>query len=1003
VPAPRPTGELLKRDVYRPDDGFVARLEFDNLEVVGSGATLQPKDPGKASSIRLVLPPQHFVDIIDRGGGAPATQPLYSSGPSALLFAWPPTLSIDYTLDGLLDTLNLLPVVLLPADDTSVSSTSDWASFIEYPLGLRLQPTDATLRAYNPHVDKAELKGNDTELAGQRELWHLRFVEQAALKRLSGWYDVSKQAEADEPPLTLRSVQSPVPNISPVLAAAQFNPGSSPTDPQSGKYLVIAGDGRQEISDYTNHADPDVIKATTYALTPQGIVSDLAWSTRSAPQGNYTPLLDGLAQRTYLGVDSEFKESIACTAVPTNHWISYERPIVRAADETDGFARLEAPKAYLVLRKPLEEYTGEVAKKLGAKAIRLKAPHPTDPDQPLNASPPIFPIQIDASTPDAFRAYLDKNGKNEFVWQGEKQGFDGNWTPTEYRFIYIKNGKQLTTPGYAAQIKAKIATTWDADASLRSWTFEGRPYCITDFNADPRLLKNATVNLFEMALALPDIQIDSSVPAITPKLDYFVATIPQVRNAAVGDLTKGAFQILTDPAIIGQTAQQFAKAIDIAGLPKISLGGITPPDAVTGMLKGLPSIGQLALEYGPIFGELKQDADIASAFLDDVKMFGADVTQIIKDALIAKQTAIPYLKEWVKQQGEDALHQAELAITTYALDQEKKLPIPGEDFLQIKLLADTVIDIAVQILLAINDLPKLTRTVTYTLTGKNGLPVVEIKLSLAGTDYVTFQFKSITITCELGKSPHVSAPLYSVDLGPALKALEEAVSKLTADVAPTITYALDYLYTGLSIQLPNINSGAFSLRNFVLISSIGLPIGDKPPAASFSIGTRAKPLTLAVGIYTGHAFFEYDSPANVQFELDFGVSAALEFLDIASGMVDVAVGFYVAVMENDTKIDLHLRASGHLSVCGIVSIDVLFYFAFEADNSHYYGEGEVDVDIDILFVISISVQLKMRKEFSSQNAAAVGTMRPGDRTDYPLPTYEDFMTQQDWSDYCDSF
>jgi hypothetical protein len=187
MPAPRAAGQLLKRDVYRADDGFVARLEFDNLEVVDGGATLQPKDPGKASDVRLVLPAQHFVDVIDRGGAAPATQPLYSSGPSALLFAWPPTLSIEYTLDGLLDTLNLLPVVLLAVDDPSISSTADWASFIEYPLGLRLQPTDATLRAYNPHVDTANLESNDTKLAVQRALWHLRFVEPTALEHLSGW------------------------------------------------------------------------------------------------------------------------------------------------------------------------------------------------------------------------------------------------------------------------------------------------------------------------------------------------------------------------------------------------------------------------------------------------------------------------------------------------------------------------------------------------------------------------------------------------------------------------------------------------------------------------------------------------------------------------------------------------------------------------------------------------------------------------------------------------
>ena len=54
----------LRIPIFRPDDGLVCTLELYNIDP-GDGSVLQVTDPSKPSFIRLALPPQHYVDVID--------------------------------------------------------------------------------------------------------------------------------------------------------------------------------------------------------------------------------------------------------------------------------------------------------------------------------------------------------------------------------------------------------------------------------------------------------------------------------------------------------------------------------------------------------------------------------------------------------------------------------------------------------------------------------------------------------------------------------------------------------------------------------------------------------------------------------------------------------------------------------------------------------------------------------------------------------------------------
>ena len=458
-------------------------------------------------------------------------------------------------------------------------------------------------------------------------------------------------------------------------------------------------------------------------------------------------------------------------------------------------------------------------------------------------------------------------------------------------------------------------------------------HAIADFSNRDVNAKNALVNLIAMNLDVAP-RFETSFPTLTPTLKYFVASLPQVRNAAVSNSVPGVFRLADnfDPNKLGGT---FAITVtqppsDMPALlapyvTNVQLDNITPPDALSGLGKGLPSVQTLALDYGPVLATLQEidnDVQVLEAGLDDFKLFflsGKQFVDTIKSLLagVTKEN-IPALIEQLKlqEQLKQYAHTALVQLKTKAVTEITNLG-PPVDSLTLSLDPGGLIEITTELLLGTQDLdltkpaiPKYDRTVTYSLTN----------LALRLEDWVTFRFRSVTFVYTIGGSPRVTVDPSGATLGNQFGALVGALEKLLGQVTPTIGFKDNYFFTGLSLHLDDIDSGAFSLRNLALRFSVGLPLALEAPKASFAIGSQLAPLALAIGIYTGWAYFELDTPpVSFALSLDFGASAALDFFGLASGLAETSVGFYISPYE----VDMHLHCHGHLAICGgVVSADV---------------------------------------------------------------------------------
>ncbi len=112
-------------------------------------------------------------------------------------------------------------------------------------------------------------------------------------------------------------------------------------------------------------------------------------------------------------------------------------------------------------------------------------------------------------------------------------------------------------------------------------------------------------------------------------------------------------------------------------------------------------------------------------------------------------------------------------------------------------------------------------------------------------------------------------------------------------------------------------------------------------------------------------------------------------LVVASGGVSVMAGIYFLWADGKVTIAGFLRASGYVSVLGIITVTVDFYLqlGYESATGKVRGRASLTIGIKVLF-FSKSVTLTVERSFAGS---------AGD------PTFTDCFELEDWEAYCDAF
>jgi hypothetical protein len=186
--------------------------------------------------------------------------------------------------------------------------------------------------------------------------------------------------------------------------------------------------------------------------------------------------------------------------------------------------------------------------------------------------------------------------------------------------------------------------------------------------------------------------------------------------------------------------------------------------------------------------------------------------------------------------------------------------------------------------------------------------------------------------------------------------------------------------------------GMFSLTNLAVSAQLTVPFDGGPVEFTFGVAERFKPFSVTVSLFTGGGFFALTMTSKgvdrVEAALEFGGSMQLDLI-VASGGLSVMAGIYFRLDGDGVTLGGYLRASGQVTVLGIITISADFFMqiSYQESTQKAMGEASLTLGIKVLF-FSKSVTLRVERKFSAFS---------GD------PTFTDCYEIEDWEAYCDAF
>jgi hypothetical protein len=338
---------------------------------------------------------------------------------------------------------------------------------------------------------------------------------------------------------------------------------------------------------------------------------------------------------------------------------------------------------------------------------------------------------------------------------------------------------------------------------------------------------------------------------------------------------------------------------------------------------------------------------------------------------------------------------------------------------------------------------------TSTVTGQ----IRNFDINLFGSDednggatyFIKIPFDSLTFRTQTGKKTDVQVQVNSdgVTFVGALSFVQDLASYLNFDGSGlTINTAGSAITADLTLAIPNITVGVFSLNNIAFSAGVAIPYNGQPCVFDFSFCTQENPFQLDIMIFTGGGYVTLTvGPQGVQglgIGFDFGLGYSLN-IGVASGQISLVGGISYSVEQaspgQDVTLTAYVKASGGVSALGVVSVSVELYLGlmYEDDNgtSTLIGEATMSISVHVLF-FGFSVGIDMKETFAgsdppAQNSnhlaaarkhsastlhghratrslAGAAALSPDFTPDPTKPnTFGGSLSQGQWESYCASF
>ncbi len=235
---------------------------------------------------------------------------------------------------------------------------------------------------------------------------------------------------------------------------------------------------------------------------------------------------------------------------------------------------------------------------------------------------------------------------------------------------------------------------------------------------------------------------------------------------------------------------------------------------------------------------------------------------------------------------------------------------------------------------------------------------------------------------------------------------------LFGEQGPKLTFSPGAITVTMSLRLPNIGFGVFSLLNLRFLSSLVLPLlPGKELMLRFAFGEASDPFLVAVTIFGGggHVVVGFNGRGIREFDCSIAFGGVLSIdLAVASGSAYLLAGFRIQYFEGKTTWSAFIRAGGSVTVLSILTVSVEFNMAllYTEGESDVRGRCEVIVSIRLLF-FSRDVTLTMERRFpigiggGGRRFVADAErlrMEPLEQADFGRT-----ISHDNWISYCEAF
>lgn len=544
-----------------------------------------------------------------------------------------------------------------------------------------------------------------------------------------------------------------------------------------------------------------------------------------------------------------------------------------------------------------------------------------------------------------------------------------------------------------------------------------------------------TADSFELGVELPkggttaQNLVDASQPNFYPNLHTIEVDLPEAKAASgnpVGTTTMQFADHYVNNAFAGNAGGVFLQRAPSSTPHKIKFNSSKAGGSLTPTL----GIDGLSRAVGPISGDVNQyidghlDPTTVFSSVDAKLLGGVPLSAILKQMNFDEDdTSQSLLLKSVQESPTRVVTRLDWHPRIQAGGPEPGIdvfvPAPGGD-------PDNSMDLTALIITDAGD-PSASRSIV------NG-QIRDFELHLFGDGasyFILIPFDSLTFRAQSGQKTDVDVQVADggVQFQGALSFVQDLAEFLSFDGSGlTINTAGSAITADLTLAIPTIAVGIFSLQNIAFSAGVAIPYNGDPVRFTFAFCSADNPFQLTIMIFTGGGFVELGIGADglelLSFSFDFGLGFDID-IGIASGQVSLTGGIYYEGEKDgdhqDVTLTAWVKASGGVSALGIVSVSVELYLGlgYQSDGpgtAKLVGDAEMSISVDILF-FGFSVGFDVHEEFDvddgsalagqpaahAQRADAIG---PADADPPQQPTDNTFassMTIDDWQLYCTSF